>query len=149
MALLLVVSGSIYGQNKFVNDKDQKDINATQAKRIMLCSGDGWNRSLKIDTTIGDRLKLPINYETFKNFDFEKQLQLDFKPQDIEPIKKPLSPFLLFKPITLSSYTNQLGFFCKKELQLDKITAVPVRFRLGSLEYVNWMEQKPNTVKPR
>ena len=45
---------------------------------------------------------------------------------------------------TASYYPNSLGFVCKKELQLDKITAVPIRFRLGSLEYVNWMEQKPN-----
>lgn len=48
-----------------------------------------------------------------------------------------------------SYYANNLGFICKKELQLDKITPLPIRLRLGSLEYVNWMEQKPNAIKPR
>lgn len=45
-------------------------------------------------------------------------------------------------------YIRSLGIFCKSELQLDKLTPVPFRFRLGSLDYVNWMEQKPNAVKP-
>lgn len=44
--------------------------------------------------------------------------------------------------------TKDLGWFCIKELQLDKLTPIHFRFRLGSLDYVNWMEQKPNAVRP-
>ncbi len=51
----------------------------------------------------------------------------------------------LFRP---EFYKHQPGFFCRQELQLEKITAIPFRFRLGSLEYVNYLEQKPNSVNP-
>jgi hypothetical protein len=50
--------------------------------------------------------------------------------------------------VSSATYFSSLGFFCQKELLLDRLTPLPLRFRLGSLDYVNWMEQKPNAIKP-
>jgi hypothetical protein len=44
-------------------------------------------------------------------------------------------------------YNNHIGYFCKKEIQLQKLISLPLYFRLGSKEYVDWMERKPNAVK--
>lgn len=77
------------------------------------------------------QLALPVkNYLGYSDYDYAPQ-------------------FILLKIIPASYYSTNLGFFCKKELQLDKVVAVPLRFRLGSLAYVNYLEQKPNAHNPQ
>jgi hypothetical protein len=59
-------------------------------------------------------------------------------------------PVIYLNPLSRSIiaadfYTCNFGFFCKKELQFEKATKIPFRFRLGSLQYNDYLEGKPNT----
>ena len=47
-----------------------------------------------------------------------------------------------------SHYLKSFGFFCNEELKFEKKTSIPLRLRLGSIEYVNYLEQKPNAIRP-
>lgn len=48
------------------------------------------------------------------------------------------------KVLPQNFYTQNLGFFCKKEIQLQKMTSTNLFIRLGSKEYVDYLERKPN-----
>lgn len=46
------------------------------------------------------------------------------------------------QPVNPAHATSSFGFFCRQELKMDKRTAMPVRFRLGSMEQCNRLEGK-------
>ncbi len=45
------------------------------------------NSQLQVEGNIGDKLKLPINYNTLANFEYENQLKLDYHGRDDEILK--------------------------------------------------------------
>jgi len=51
------------------------------------------------------------------------------------------------KIIPANYYLKQLGPVCRQELRVQKSTGLNLFFRLGSKDYVDYMEQKPNAKK--
>jgi hypothetical protein len=60
--------------------------------------------------------------------------------QKIDSLKN--IPIRLIAP---DNYTQNLAFFCKKEIQMEKITKIPFKFRLGSIDDVDKLEGKHAT----
>jgi hypothetical protein len=91
------------------------------------------------------------NYQPFNvDFTFYSTAKREKKYFITSAVKVPLlpqgAPISGTIPIISNNfYTQNFGFFCKKELQLEKLTKIPFKFRLGSVQQCDWMEGKPNT----
>jgi hypothetical protein len=83
--------------------------------------------------------------QTFK-LQLKKPTQLFFQKPAISIDKKNTVPFSFSSKsnvvIPSNFHLKSFGFFCYKELQFEKATKIPFRFRLGSMDYVNQLEGK-------
>ncbi len=81
---------------------------------------------------------LKVNILTSKSFLFSSPVESRINILD-KPANQKLLGNIIVDP---DFYTQHLGFFCLKVLQFEKTTKIPLRFRLGSLEYCNKLEGK-------
>jgi cell surface protein SprA len=84
------------------------------------------NANVQVLGNIGDKLKLPISYNTLANFDFENQLKLDYTGGPDEIIKKIEAGNVSFTtPSTLMTGAQSL-FGIKTKLQFGKLSVTAV-----------------------
>lgn len=52
------------------------------------------------------------------------------------------------RAIPLAYRFEELALFCRIEVRLERVTKIPVRFRLGSVDYVDYLEGKREVYSP-
>mgnify|MGYP003577028000 FL=1 len=84
------------------------------------------NAQLQVDAAIGDKIRLPIAYNTLANFDFENQLKLDYQGKDDEILKMFQAGNVSFSSKGTLIPGAQSLFGVKTQLQFGKLYVTTV-----------------------
>ena len=96
-------------------------------------------------TSVNDFYSLNPESKKSRNININKHFYKVFNKKTASAVdynsRIPLNPTSV-SVLSADHYTQNFGFFCKKELQFEKATKVLFKFRLGSIQYCDWMEGK-------
>jgi hypothetical protein len=68
--------------------------------------------------------------------------------RSLPPLPDTMAKKLSLRVLPQNFYSQHLSFFCQKEVQLQRLTMLPLFLRAGSKDYVDYLEKKPNAVWP-
>jgi hypothetical protein len=94
------------------------------------------------------------NQQLLRQKNNDNEIWMKFSPNEVKYTTRnfyllncsepPTDEIRSFAPNIRYYYTQSLGFICRQELKLDRLSSLKFRLRLGSLDYVNRLEGKPN-----
>ena len=119
LVVLLMLTGKVFSQDNFLERGTDSTNVLNVSKKIYSANG---------KLTVCESLET-VHFCSFNKSDPKKEFNIKYDNR-----------LLKAEPLIKSFYTDHLGFFCKREIQLEKITSVAFRFRLGSLDHVNRLE---------
>lgn len=101
----------------------QNTLNPTLPERARKTGGFDFNMNanLNVNANIGDKLKIPINYNTLATFDYLNQLKLDYKGKNDEIIKSIEAGNISFQTKSTLIGGAQNLFGLKTQLQFGKL----------------------------
>lgn len=79
------------------------------------------NANLNVNANIGDKLKLPLSYNTLQNFGFDNQLRLDYKGMDDEILKSVEAGNIAWQSKGTLIPSTQNLFGVKTQLQFGRL----------------------------